>query len=165
MKSKNANWNIQGGQPEPSNRSNSELKDLREASQRAESLDIYQGHYNTTITPIPFRSTRLRKLPGPIKQSLGQPPNIDFKGQQDNEKEVHINLLNEYKHHLKCMDKLDQFKSMKFGWDHCFYKSVVRQFFNQETLEREKQCAKEKLNTKLTAEDLIEVAEELIKED
>ena len=55
-------------------------------------------------------------------------------------KNLHLNLTSEYKRHLKCMNNLGQFQSMKFGWDHCFYKSFLHPHFDEETLEREKTC-------------------------
>ena len=80
-------------------------------------------------------------------------------------KDLRLNLINEYKRHLKCMNNLERFQSMKFGWDHCFYKSFVHQFFDQETLEREKKCLRDEVATKLEKVDLREAARALAEED
>jgi hypothetical protein len=65
----------------------------------------------------------------------------------EHSKKLRLNLINEYKRHLKCMNNLERFQSMKFGWDHCFYKSFVHQFFDQETLEREKKYLEDDVAT------------------
>lgn len=73
--------------------------------------------------------------------------------------------MDEYKRHLKCMNNLEQFKSMKFGWDHCFYKSLVHQFFDQETLERERKYLQEEIGKKFETTNLREAVLELVEED
>jgi len=148
------------------------VEDPLEAARDASPLAAYGAQSNGRATAMAHGATRLRRLPAAASQATkrrldqGRRPthvklneqrstdlktptfNISTRSLHDGgelSKNMHLNLIDEYKRHLKCMNNLDQFKSMKFGWDHCFYKSFVHQFFDQETLEREKKSLQEDL--------------------
>ena len=49
-------------------------------------------------------------------------------------KEVKVNLSEEYRHHLKCMELLESLKALQLGFDHSFFKNFVCQFIDREDL-------------------------------
>ena len=49
-------------------------------------------------------------------------------------KEVKVNLNEEYKHHLKCMELLESLKDLQLGFDHSFFKNFVCQFIDRDDI-------------------------------
>jgi len=41
-------------------------------------------------------------------------------------KDIHLNLREEYRLHLKYVSMLEHFSDLKLHWDHAFYKTVIR---------------------------------------
>ena len=41
------------------------------------------------------------------------------------QKDIHLNLREEYTQHLKHMAMLKNFKDLKLNWDHTFFKSII----------------------------------------
>jgi hypothetical protein len=56
-------------------------------------------------------------------------------------KEVKLNLLEEYKSHLKMMGKLKHFAGLKLYWDHAFFKIFIPNKYKKSIPELSKQDA------------------------
>ena len=63
------------------------------------------------------------------------------------------------------MDGLQQFQSLKYGWDHSFFKAILRQFLDEDGLEKEKEILKCAYENNLTPDNILTVAEGFVDED
>jgi len=53
------------------------------------------------------------------------PEVIESKRLLQMQKDIHLNLREEYTQHLKQMSLLKNFKDLKLNWDHSFFKSII----------------------------------------
>ena len=116
------------------------MRQLHQASEAASSKLAFKRNPERTGIPIPLQSVPFRNVSRAIKRRLEQshlavfaepnPKQQELAGYKDLCHEVTINLRAEYLHHLECMQELDVFESMATEWDHTFYRSIVRPFFD-----------------------------------
>jgi hypothetical protein len=122
-------------------KSNRKMKQLFKASEDASTKLAFSRNPERTGVPIPLQNIKFRNVSRAIKRRLEQSqcavyvePNMKVKELTDYQElcnDLSINLRVEYNHHLECMNELSLFKSMVNDWDHTFYRSIVRPFFDE----------------------------------